>query len=228
MNTFKKTLLATAAASTMAIAAPAAVAEIAASATISSSYLWRGQDLGANNWSGATLGIEGNDEDALSNSSKGTPALSADLVYSEGGFYGGLWLSSGDAAAGTEYDLFAGYGGSVGSISYDIGLSTYAYPTSGGEPGDLSELIIALGAGPVTVTLYDNIAGDTGYTYTTIGYEAGDFAFTYGEHKDDMSHFDISYAVNDAISFTMSSVVDDNGGAADDDTTFVASYSLPF
>jgi len=67
MNTFKKTLLATAAASTMAIAAPAAVAEVAASATISSSYLWRGKDLGS-----------------------GTPALSADLVYSESGFYGGL------------------------------------------------------------------------------------------------------------------------------------------
>ena len=213
MNTFKKTLLATAAVSTMAIAAPAAVAEIAASATISSSYLWRGQDLGANN------------ED---DSSKGIPALSADLVYSEGGFYGGLWLSSGDAAAGTEYDYFAGYGGSVGSISYDIGLATYAYPTTDTKPGDLSELIISLGAGPVSVTLYDNIAGDSGYTYTTIGYEAGDFAFTYGEHKDSMSHFDISYAVNDSISFTMSSVVDDADGEFDADTTFVASYSLPF
>ncbi|MGB1158214.1 MAG: TorF family putative porin [Porticoccaceae bacterium] len=222
MNTFKKTLLATAAVSTMAIAAPAAVAEIAASATISSSYLWRGSDLGAGNFSGLVSGGE------EYNSSKGVPALSADLVYSEGGFYGGLWLSSGDAAAGTEYDYFAGYGGSVGSISYDIGLATYVYPTSGGEPGDLSELIISLGTGPVSVTLYDNIAGDSGYTYTTIGYEAGDFAFTYGEHKDAMSHFDISYAVNDSISFTMSSVVDDNGGASDDDTTFVASYSLPF
>ena len=207
MNTFKKTLLATAAVSTMAIATPAAVAEVAASATISSSYLWRGEDLGLN---------------------QGTPALSADLVYSEGGFYGGLWLSSGDADDGTEYDYFAGYGGSVGSISYDISLATYAYPTTDKKPGDLSELIISLGTGPVSVTLYDNIAGDSGYTYTTIGYEAGDFAFTYGEHKDAMSHFDISYAVNDSLSFTMSSVVDDNGGASDDDTTFVASYSLPF
>ena len=65
MNTFKKTMLTAAAVSTMAIGvAPAAVAEVAASATISSSYLWRGFDLGS-----------------------GTPALSADLVYSEGGFY---------------------------------------------------------------------------------------------------------------------------------------------
>jgi uncharacterized protein (TIGR02001 family) len=209
-----KTAIVAATLSTAAIGvAPVAMADVEASATLSSSYLWRGQDLG-----------------------KGDAALSADLVYSEGGFYGGLWLSSGDATAGTEFDYFAGYGGSVGSISYDIGFATYAYPTTDVDPGELSEVIISLGAGPVSVTLFDNVAGASGYTYTTVGYEAGDFAFTYGDDEN-YAHFDVSYAVNDSLSFTMSTIVDEGEKTNEDgtvvpaqtaDTTFVASYSLPF
>ena len=94
-----KTAIVAATLSTAAIGvAPVAMAEVSASATLSTSYLWRGYDLG-----------------------QGDAALSADVVYSEGGFYGGLWLSSGDAAAGTEYDLFLGYGGSVGDVTYNVG-----------------------------------------------------------------------------------------------------------
>ena len=207
MNTFKKTLLATAAVSTMAIAAPAAVAEVAASATISSSYLWRGYDLGS-----------------------GTPALSADLVYSEGGFYGGLWLSSGDTAAGTEYDLFFGYGGSIGEISYDIGYATYVYPTNGAgndKIGELDEYIYSIGYGPVSLTVYDDV--DSNYSYTTVGYDIGDFSLMYGAHKnddDEQENFDITYAYSDSISFTYSTPF---GSKVDEaEPTFVASYSLPF
>jgi len=207
MNTFKKTLLATAAASTMAIAAPAAVADVAASATISSSYLWRGFDLGS-----------------------GTPALSADLVYSEGGFYGGLWLSSGDTAAGTEYDFFFGYGGSIGELSYDIGYATYVYPTADSEndsPGDLAEYIYSIGYGPVSLTVYDDV--DTNYSYTTLGYDVGAFSLMYGAHEngsDDQENFDITYAYSDSISFTYSMPFGSDVEEAE--PTFVASYSLPF
>ena len=207
MNTFKKTLLATAAVSTMAIAAPAAVAEVAASATISSSYLWRGYDLGS-----------------------GTPALSADLVYSEGGFYGGLWLSSGDTEYGTEYDLFFGYGGSIGEISYDIGYATYVYPTKGpgdDKVGELAEYIYSVGYGPVSLTVYDNV--DTSYTYTTVGYDIGAFSLMYGAHKnddDEQENFDITYAYSDSISFTYSTPF--GSDAEEAEPTFVASYSLPF
>ena len=207
MNTFKKTLLATAAASTMAIAAPAAVADVAASATISSSYLWRGFDLGS-----------------------GTPALSADLVYSEGGFYGGLWLSSGDTAAGTVYDFLFGYGGSIGELSYDIGYATYVYPTADSEndsPGDLAEYIYSIGYGPVSLTVYDDV--DTNYSYTTLGYDVGAFSLMYGAHEngsDDQENFDITYAYSDSISFTYSMPFGSDVEEAE--PTFVASYSLPF
>ncbi|MCS5588158.1 MAG: TorF family putative porin [Porticoccaceae bacterium] len=217
-------------------AAPAAIAEVEASATIASSYLWRGVELGS-----------------------GTPALSADVVYSsESGLYAGLWLSSGDKISGgsTEYDLFVGYAGSIGDLTYDIGYASYMYPTStielhglalialGGDVentgfDDNAEYISSIGYGDVAVTHY--VAKDGDYTYTTVGYEAGDFAFTYGDHDGlyadptnpagyVASHFDVSYAVNDSLSLTMSTPVNvpNQLKAAEPDTTFVAAYSLPF
>ena len=221
MNTFKKTLLATAALSTMAMGiAPAAVAEVAASASISSTYLWRGYDLGS-----------------------GTPALAADLVYSEGGFYGGLWLSSGDTANGTEYDFFVGYGGSVGEFSYDISYATYIYPTKFDEviddetgvtsmvpmgpnkAGELSEYIYSIGYGPVSLTVFDDV--DTDYTYTAVGYDIADFSLMYGAHKDGQENFDVTYSYSDSMSFTYS-VPFGVDGDVEAEPTFVASYSLPF
>lgn len=209
MNTFKKTMLATAAVSAMAMGvAPAATAEVAASATISSSYLWRGFDLGS-----------------------GTPALSADLVYSEGGFYGGLWLSSGDTANGTEYDFFLGYGGSVGDFTYDIGYATYVYPTGSSDidkPGELAEYIYSVGYGPVSLTVFDDV--DTNYSYTTVGYDVGDFSLMYGAHENgsnEQENFDITYSYSDSVSFTYS-VPFGVEGDVEAEPTFVASYSLPF
>ena len=64
-------------------------AEVSASVGIANMYYWRGLDLG--------------DDGA-------TPAVSADLNVSSGGAYAGIWTSSGDHGAGTEYDLYAGYG----------------------------------------------------------------------------------------------------------------------
>lgn len=204
-----KTAIVAATLSTAAIGvAPVAMAEVSASATLSTSYLWRGYDLG-----------------------QGDAALSADVVYSEGGFYGGLWLSSGDAAAGTEYDLFLGYGGSVGDVTYNVGYATYSYPTAdtNNNPGDLAEYIYSVGYGPASVTIYDDV--DSGYTYTAYGLDAGDFSFTYGAHDggaDDQSNFDVSYSVNDSLSLTMSTVLDSDDTSDDAETTFVASYTLPF
>ena len=207
MKTLKTAILAATLTTLTMGAASVAVAEVSASATLSSSYLWRGHDLG-----------------------NGDAALSADVVYSEGGFSGGLWLSSGDASS-TEYDLFVGYGGSVGEISYSIGYATYSYPkaASNNNPGELAEYSYSVGYGPASVTIMDDV--DSSYTYTAYGYDAGDFSFTYGAHDggaDDLSHLDVSYAVNDSLSITMSTVLDSNDTSDDAETTFVASYSLPF
>ncbi|WP_414728736.1 TorF family putative porin [Zhongshania aliphaticivorans] len=211
-----KTLLAAgvAAASMTMIAAPAS-AEVAASASVASMYLWRGQDL-----------------------SNGSPAVSGDITLSGAGFYAGVWGSSGDDTAGQEVDYYAGFATDLGPVSVDLSAWTYAYPGAGAggdngyDIGDLSEVILGLGMGPVSVTIYDNIAGANGYFYYTVGLDVAQFSFTVGttsneDSDDDYTHFDASYAYNDNLSFTFSQIVDEANNGSDDDLHFVVSYSLP-
>lgn len=215
MNTSKKLLATAVAASTMAFAsvAPMANAEVSASVGVASSYLWRGADLGTNS--------DGN--------GAGTPAVWGDINYSASGFTGGVWVSSGDATLGTEYDLYLGYGGEVEDFSYSVTLVNYLYPESDIHAGDVSDLVLGVGYGPVSLTYYDNIAGASGYTYTTVAADAGDFSFLLGFNdgaEDDRQHFDISYSFNDNLSFTLSNVIDSDA-ADNDDSTVVVSYTLP-
>jgi len=120
--------------------AGAANAEVTGSMAIASSYHWRGFDLGS-----------------------GTPAVSGELRYTAGGFYAAGWVSSGDTVAGTEYDLYVGYGGAVGDFNYDISYITYVYPTGQFQEvegiGDFAEIIGKVGYGPVKVFLNYNVSG---------------------------------------------------------------------
>ena len=203
-------------------------AELAASATVSSSYLWRGFELGS-----------------------GTPAISGDLVYSNSGFYGGVWVSSGDGTAGTEYDLFAGYGGSAGEVSYDIQYVSYIYPTGGfsetdGTFGDFAEVVLSLGFGPVSFVYKDNVAGETGgyaftedYKYYSVSGAVDKFSATIGVHDEgvddptvtgDATHLDISYAATDRLTFTASAILDsdlEDLGGTEPEPLVNVSYSLP-
>ncbi len=232
MKTTRNLLASAVAASALSMAmVPAANAEVevAASVGVASTYLWRGYDLGS-----------------------GTPAVSGDLSASVAGFYGGVWGSSGDTAAGTEYDLYLGYGGSVGDFSYDVSVWNYIYPTKGvdsededatpqdadeGDAFELSELVISLGYGPVSFTYMDNIAGGSGYEYYNLSVGVGSFTFAAGLHDnpdsdvpgapaaDDPAHVDISYAYNENLSFTVSQFISDE--PLGDDAKFVVSYSIP-
>lgn len=227
-----KTLLASAVAASTFAAAPVAMAEIGASVGVASTYLWRGYDLGS-----------------------GTPAVSGDLNYSVAGFYTGIWGSSGDTAAGTEYDLYAGYGMEIGEIfSFDISVWNYNYPTGFGytddletDFGDLSDVILTLGVGPVSFSYYQPVAGGGyDYNYYTLSAGFGAFSFTLGMHDnddgDDPVHLNIDYAYNDNLTFTLSQFIVDQEGAEasfdfdgddvvdytdDDDLKFVVSYSIP-
>ncbi|MBR9909892.1 MAG: histidine kinase [Gammaproteobacteria bacterium] len=191
-------------------AAPVAMAaETSASVAVASTYLWRGYDLGS-----------------------GTPAVSGDITVSEGGFYAGVWGSSGDTTAGTEYDLYAGWGGEFSGLSVDLSVWNYIYPTGNGPtPGfaDLSEVILTLGFGPVSFSYYDNIAGGSGYEYYTLGGSYEKFSATIGMHDnptgDDPLHIDLSYSYNDNLSFTISQIVEDEEDG--DELKFVVGYSLP-
>ena len=208
------------------LASTSASAELSASATVASSYLWRGFELGT-----------------------GSAAISADLVYSKSGFYAGVWVSSGDATAGTEYDLFAGYGGSINDmISYDLSLITYIYPSGQfsktEEPGDFSEAILNIGLGPVSLTIKDNISGGTGgyafnedYAYYSASVSSGDFDFAIGFHDEgaileetvtgDSTHIDVTFAATENLAFTFSKIVDSQAGFEEPEATVVASYSIP-
>lgn len=230
---FSKTLLASSVAAVMAAGfmAPAQAVEVGASVGVASTYLWRGADLGT-----------------------GVPAVSGDLNLSTNGFYTGIWVSSGDTTAGTEYDLYAGYGGSVADFSYDVSVWSYNYPTGPGytkdtetDFTDFTDVVVSLGYGPVSFAAYvpvgkDNSAGD--YTYYTLGASFGAFAVTAGLHADnankdgavpcpednteetcDPLHINLDYSFNDNLTFTLSQFVADETDA--DDLKFVVSYSLP-
>jgi hypothetical protein len=217
MKTVSKVLLPMAiAAASLAVSVPA-VAEVSASAGVSNMYLWRGLDLGGTNG--------------------GVPAVYGEARYTQDGFYGALWGSSGDTAAGTEYDIGAGYAGETGGIRYDLSVWNYIYPSAEEPTLDdfkgLSEAILSVGTGPVTFTYYDNVSGGTGDEYYTLAGAYQAFTAKVGMHDfeadgADMTHLDLIYAFNDKIAFTLSQVVDEEvEGTYDDDMKFVFAYTLP-
>jgi len=208
------TALSLAVAGAMAIAPTAANAEVSASVGVANMYLWRGVDLG-----------------------NGSAAVSGDLSYSSSGFYTGIWASSGDSAAGQEYDLYAGYGAEFGGVSVDLCVWTYTYPQDSGnnDPGELSDAVLSVGFAGLSAAVYDNIAGSSGDAYYTLSYGYEAFSILVGKNDlrgnndddsdNDMTHVDLSYAYNDNLSFTLSQQVDqeqDNGKPK-----WVVSYSLP-
>ena len=194
MKTFNKTLIAAATITTLGLAAAPTALALDASASLATSYLWRGTELG-----------------------NGDAALAVDLSGSTGAISYGLWVSSGDSTS-TEYDIYASYGGSVGEVGYSIGYASYNYPTAGTGFDDAAEYIYGLSYGPASVTIFDG--KDSDYEYTVVGYEAGAFSFAYGDDETS-THFDVSYAVNDSLTLTVSE-------PEDADTIVVASYALPF
>ena len=194
MKTFNKTLIAAATLTTFGLAAAPAAVALDASASIATSYLWRGTELG-----------------------NGDAALAVDVSGSTGALSYGLWVSSGDSSS-TEYDIYASYSGSAGDLGYSIGYASYNYPSTEVGFDDNSEYIYGLSYGPASVTIYDNTKTD--YEYTVIGYEAGAFSFAYGDDES-TTHFDVSYAVNDSLTLTVSE-------PEDAETIVAASYALPF
>ncbi|MDX1399707.1 MAG: TorF family putative porin [Oceanospirillum sp.] len=230
----KKAVLASAVAAAVTLPSMAA-AEISGSLGISNMYFWRGLDI-----------------------SEGGAQVAGSLDYSHAsGLYAGVWGSS--ETDTTEYDLYAGYGGSVGDFSYDISYWDYNYPND--TDSDLEEVIGSLGFAGVTATAYIGV-GEVGHgadavdnenNYFTLGYSYDKYGVTVGtwdnETEDtNYTHVDLSYALTDELSFTVSKIVaaDDcalnNSGfldpvtsecstAADeedidDDTLFVVSYSF--
>lgn len=205
-------------------------ADVSAAVGASNMYYWRGQDLGL-----------------------GDAAVWGDLKASnDAGLYGGIWMSSGDIVNGTEYDLYFGYGTKVGDFGIDISYWSYNYPQikngadEGVGPFDFAEVVLALSYGPVAFAYYDNIAvvedfggpgvdfGSEDYSYYSLAFTQDAWSFKYGEHSDadgspydGYAHFDITYAFNSKVSFTLGNVVDDVDDSWSDEMSFIVNLSLP-
>lgn len=185
------------------MASMAASAEVSFNANAASMYLFRGL-----------------------NASAGAPAVSGGVDYNDkSGAYAGAWTSSGEATAGNELDLYVGYAGEAGKISYDVSFWNLDYPAVPGS--DVNETAIALGYDNFSLDL---IFGEDGYQYTAIGAEFGKVSLTYGMKTDDVSadysHVDVAYAATSSITLTASFPSDDTAGI-DDEPLYVISYEIP-
>jgi uncharacterized protein (TIGR02001 family) len=122
----------------------------------------------------------------------GTPVIQGYLEYEVRGFYVGLWGSRVDMPPDRlEYNIYAGYRGEAGGLSYDIGYWRYLYDATGNCCG---EAILNLGA-PVS---------DQVELGLTVGY---DFAAS-----DWRSIVTVSYGVTEMMS--VSAALGYNGAGA--------------
>lgn len=113
-------------------------------------------------------------------------AIQVGLDYAhDSGFYAGWWASNLSytynksvseeyTTQGFENDFYAGYAGSVGDFSYNIGLIQFYYINV--DDSSLPELVLGAGYGPFSVQaqylLTDGVWGNAGDTYFTANYGA--------------------------------------------------------
>lgn len=207
------------AASAFAAIPMAAQAETSASIAFSNMYLWRGQNLSPNG-----------------------SVISGSFDYANQGFYAGMWTTSEDA--GSETDLYLGYGGEFKDISYDVSYWKYLYPEERDGGGlqldsgdtDAAEYVVSLGYGPVTFTTYLNADSDNDdNTYSTISADYEKFSFTYGmwdleNAGDEYTHITVGYAATDDLSFSVSKASSDlnDDSGVEEDPLFAISWGKSF
>ena len=124
---------------------------------VASNYIWRGQ-------------TQTSDASATSGG--------IDFAHSSG-VSAGVWVSNIVTSSGDseyEQDIYVGYGGEVGSVSYGVSYTAYQYPIGG---GDFSELGLSVGFGPATLNVASTLGSDDddsatfskGDLYASVGVE---------------------------------------------------------
>jgi uncharacterized protein (TIGR02001 family) len=210
MKTLSKAIAIASLVSAGALTAQVANAEVEYSAQIDSSYLYRGENIGGN----AAL-------------------FSGAVDYShDSGFYAGAWIAN-----SPEYDLYAGYAMEVGEVSIDLGAVTYVYPGTGAgqdtAPFDGMEAYINLGFMGASLSYNTGFESLEDKTYLAIGYELDAVSLTYGmvdgDTDGEYTHFDIAFGLNEELSLTLSTAMDDddNSYGIEEDTQVILTYALP-
>lgn len=225
LKTFKKPLLTSAITLAALAASVPSQAEVTANAGIANNYIWRGLTQTINE-----------------------AVVSGGLDYAhESGFYAGTWVANvaydSDDVYSYEHDMYFGFGGEAGDISYDVGYLYYNYDSQAGF--DFGEIYgsVALGNFSLGLSLLANAEPDEGpgqdfgfaeATYLSadyviplasgteigfhIGQHAGDFAEAFNGVTDSYIDYNISVS-KDGFSFMVSSTSlgsdDDNDGFED-------------
>jgi len=202
------------------LAAPGiANAEVSASLGLANMYLWRGVNLAQD---GGTI--------------------SGSLDYAnESGVYAGIWTTS--EQGGHETDVYLGYAGEAGDISYDVSYILYMYPEDTNADGSdlsdntFSEVALGVGFGGFGVGVYVSTDpyqdADSDWVYYTLDYSTGKYNILYGAWtyddagNDEYSHVTLTYSYNDNLSFAVSVAQDDIPNNVETDPLFVVTYSVP-
>ena len=182
--------------------------------TISNMYLWRGLDI------------------------SGGPEVAGSLGYDFGnGFSVGTWASS-EATNNLEVDLYGSYAGKVGDFGYSLGAVSYQYPenTASLSNSDSSEYVLGASYKDLSLTAYINTdsTASGNYKYYSLDYSLGKVGLHYGTTTEDnsankYSDFNVSYAVTDSLTWTVSKATGNKVDAnpALKDPLVVLTYSVP-
>lgn len=215
MNYLKRTAI-SAAVIAGVLASGQSIAAVEGNIGVASNYLWRGV-------------TQSGDQ----------AAISGGLDYShESGFYLGTWASNvtWTPVEGYELDIYAGYGGEAGTVSYDLGYIAYLYPV-GEHDSDFSEVYANLGMGGFTLGLSLQVdaeaSGATDPRYISASYDFDlneDYGLSlYGGDYDfdgaggDYTHFGAGISKGD-FGFN----IDKNDVDNDDDPRVTVSWSKSF
>lgn len=220
---FKQGLVSVAA---LAAVGSASAAELSANIGVASNYLWRGV-------------TQSGDDAAISGG--------IDVGF-DSGVYLGTWTSSlGDNSSNYELDLYGGYAGDAGPLSYDVGLIHYAYPVSDVEL-DFTEVYGSVGFEMITASvaytvdteadtaddndLYASLAADFPVRDdVSVGLLVGSYDFD-ADGAEDYTHFQASVTKSTADFGAFTLAVDKNDledtGAGEDDPRVWVSWSKSF
>ncbi|MEW9797364.1 TorF family putative porin [Alteromonas sp. CYL-A6] len=240
-NTFNKTLIAVALASPALFSASAmAEGEWTANASAGSNYIWRGLTQSTNE-----------------------AVVQGGIDYAhESGFYAGTWASNVQYAADDvysyEHDMYFGFAGEAGDISYDVGYLYYNYDAE--AEFDFAEIYATVGYNNLSATLYllahteadEGEGQDFGFAQASyisvdysiplesgaevglhLGHHQGDFAEAFNGLTESYSDWGVSLS-KDGFSFLVSGTTMDSdepaalGGLDNDEIKFTVSYGVDF
>ena len=180
-------------------------ASVSANVSFTSDYIWRGM------------------------TQSDAPAIQGGFDFAaENGFYAGIWGSNVNFnnGAGSELDLYFGYGTEIGGVGVDVGYISYEYIDS--DP-DVTFEEIYLGLSKGDFGLSFAFGQDGAPDYTEVSYSFAGVDFAYGEYDDVGNNFSISKgfscgSYDCAVAYTDFS---DKGYGADEDAlVFSVSASL--